>query len=80
MNTTVRNIDDDVYRLLKAHAALTRRTVGDILTEAVRAYLAGTGGTPRRGSLAELRPEDYPKGNERLSEEVDAVVYGSRRR
>jgi hypothetical protein len=30
----------------------------------------------KRGSLRELTPEAYPKGNERLSEQVDAIVYG----
>jgi hypothetical protein len=27
-------------------------------------------------NLRDLTPELYPKGNERLSERVDAIVYG----
>lgn len=28
-------------------------------------------------SLSDLRPEPYPEGNEDLSHEIDAVVYGT---
>lgn len=30
-----------------------------------------------RGSLKDLAPESYPKGNERLSEEIDTILYGT---
>ncbi len=31
----------------------------------------------KRGSLQDLTPQPYPEGNERLSEEIDVVVYGA---
>ncbi len=76
MDTTVRNLDEQVYRALRARAVLEGRTVGDLLTEAIRQYLGR--GTIKRGSasLAALRPELYPEGNERLSSEIDTIVYG----
>lgn len=77
MDTTIRNLDEDAYRALKARAALTGTTVGALVNEAIRAYLARTGAPAHRGSLADLRPEPYPEGLERLSEQVDAVAYGS---
>jgi plasmid stability protein len=76
MDTTIRNIDENAYRELKARAALTGRTVGDLITEAIRAYLAASNPLPKRASLRDLEPEEYPEGNERLSESVDTVVYG----
>ncbi len=76
MDTTIRNLDEKAYRALKARAALTGRTVGETMNEAIRVFLARPGGLPRTGSLADLEPTEYPEGNERLSEEVDAVVYG----
>ncbi len=75
MDTTIRNLDEAAYRKLKAKAALSGKTVGEVVNEAIRAY-CGRPDAQRRGSLADLTPERYPKGNERLSEEIDAVVYG----
>jgi hypothetical protein len=49
-----------------------------MVNEAIRALLDRPGGAPRRGSLRDLRPEPYPKGNEKLSEEIDALLYGGR--
>ncbi|HEU4371172.1 MAG TPA: CopG family transcriptional regulator [Methylomirabilota bacterium] len=77
MDTTIRNLDERLYRELKARAALSGKTIGELVTEAIRGYLVRSSSLPKRGSLRDLRPEAYPKGNERLSEQVDAVVYGA---
>jgi hypothetical protein len=76
MNTTIRNINQAVYRALKAKAALAGKTVGEIVNEAIAAYLARPDAHARRGSLRDLKPENYPKDNERLSDKIDTVVYG----
>ena len=79
MDTTVRNLDEQAYRALCARAVLEGRTVDELIGEAIRGYLAR--GTVKQGSasLRTLRPEPYPEGNERLSSEIDTVVYGVRR-
>ena len=79
MDTTVRNLDGQAYRALRARAVLEGRTVGELISEAIRAYLGR--GAVKRGtaSLRALRPEPYPEGNEQLSAEIDAIVYGPRR-
>jgi len=77
MDRTIRNLDEDVYRQLKARAALRGATVGELMNEAIRAWLARPEDQPGRRSLADLQPEPYPDGNERLSEEIDAVAYGA---
>ncbi|HEY4658170.1 MAG TPA: hypothetical protein VIH11_01555 [Gemmatimonadaceae bacterium] len=77
MDTTIRNLDARSYRALKARAALLGKTVGDAMNEAIRAYLARPESRPRRGSLRDLAPEAYPAKNDRLSEEIDALVYGA---
>ena len=74
MNITIRNIDETVYRELKARAALAGKTIGELLNEAIRAYLVRPEMSPRRATLRDLTPEDYPDGCERLSEEIDAIV------
>lgn len=76
MDTTIRNLDERAYRELKAHAALTGRTIGETLNEAIRAYLARPEAVRRDRSLTELEPRSYPEGNDRLSESVDSVLYG----
>lgn len=77
MDSTIRNLDEEAYRQLKARAALTGRTIGQLVNEAIYAYLGRPEPGTARRSLADLGPEDYPEGAERLSEEIDAVVYGA---
>ena len=76
MDTTIRNLDPKAYRALRARAAFDGVTVGDAVSEAIRAWLARPELPPRDGSLRDLAPHAFPKGTERLSEQVDAVVYG----
>ena len=80
MDTTIRNLDERAYRELKARAALSGRTIGELVTAAIQGYLARPSALTKRGSLRDLTPDAYPKGNERLSEQIDAIVYGARRR
>ena len=76
MDTTIRNLDEAAYRSLKARAALAGKTVGEMVNEAIRAYLARPDLRTNTGSLRDLVPEPYPDGSERLSEEIDSVAYG----
>lgn len=77
MDTTIRNLDERLYRRLKARAALEGRTIGSVVNEALAVYLARP--EPERGPYGwdDLQPLDLPAGNERLSEEIDAIVYGA---
>ena len=79
MDTTVRNLDERAYRELRARAVMEGRTVGELISEAIRSYLKR--GEIKRGttSLRKLHPEPYPDGNEQLSSEIDEIVYGVRR-
>ena len=78
METTIRNLDEQVYRELRARAVLQGRDVGELLNEAIRAYLAQAGISKGRSSLRDLQPEPFPEGNELLSQEIDVIVYGDR--
>lgn len=77
MDTTIRNLDRRAYRALKAQASLEGKTIGDAVNEAVRAYVSWPGRRVKSGSLRSLLPQEFPPGNERLSEEIDTIVYGS---
>jgi len=76
MDATIRNLDPRAYRALKARASLEGKTIGAAINEAIRAYLGWPGRREKGGRLASLVPEDFPPGNERLSKEIDSVVYG----
>jgi hypothetical protein len=78
MDTTVRNLDEGAYRALRARAVMEGRTVGALITEAIRGYLARPA-VPGASSLRLWRPEPYPPGSEQLSMEIDKIVYGNRR-
>lgn len=76
MDTTIRNLDERLYRQLRARAKAAGITVGEAINAAMRAYLASPD-LPKGSSLRALVPQAYPKGNERLSEEIDARVYSA---
>ena len=76
MDATIRNLDKATYRLLKARAALSGKTLGEIVNEALQAYLGSPKAAVKRRTLRELVPEAYPEGNEDLSQRIDHIVYG----
>jgi len=78
MDTTSRNLDEHAYRTLRACAVMQGRNVGDLLNDAMRGYLARTPVIQRSSTLRALEPESFPEGNEHLSQEIDAIVYGDR--
>lgn len=77
MDTTIRNLDEGLYRRLKARAALEGKTIGEAMNEAIRAYVVRPDPSRRDGSLADLQSQPYPEGNESLSREIDEIVYGA---
>lgn len=78
MDTTIRNLDEHLYRALRARAIMQGRNMGDLLNDAMRAYLARVAVSARRSTLRALEPEPFPEGSERLSHEIDTIVYGVR--
>lgn len=76
MDTTIRNLDAGAYRELKSRAALAGKTVGEVLNDVIRAYLSQPHPLQKRGTLRDLSPEPYPEGTERLSGQIDEIVYG----
>ena len=80
MDRTIRNLDEDLYRSLKAQAALTQNSIGELVNQAIRSYLRHLrAGVPKRGSFMDLKPMLFPPGNENLSREIDQIAYEDRR-
>lgn len=76
MDTTVRNLDEEAYRAIKARAAIEGKPVGEVISEAIRAYIATAPPFPKKGSLVDLPSWDWGPGNERVSKDIDKIVYG----
>lgn len=76
MDRTIRNLDEKVYRQLKAHAALHDLTIGEAMNQAIEAYLSQQDQSenpappiPSPSEGGEVAPED-------VSERVDKILYG----
>lgn len=76
MDTTIRNLDEKLYRRVRARALATGVTVGEALNQAMLAYL-GRPEPSRSASLLDIVPEPYPDGHEQLSQEIDRHAYGA---
>ncbi len=79
VSTTIHNLDEQAYQALLRRAVVEEREVGELLNEAMRAYLARPAKSRRRSTLRDLRPEPFPEGNEHLSDEIDSIVYNDLR-
>ena len=75
MDTTIRNLDERLYREMKGRAALTGRTLGQVVNEAMAIYLSRPQESTELISIADIKPLPFPPGDPDLSEQVDAIVY-----
>lgn len=76
MNTTIRGLDPLAYKELKARAALEDRPIGELVNDAIRSYLNRPAPAEKTGSLRDIKPWNFGPGTERLSEQIDDVLYG----
>lgn len=77
MDTTIRNLDADLYRAMKGRAALTGQTLGQVINEAMAAYLSNPSDEGVRPSLADLSFLPFAEPDADASERVDEIVYGA---
>ena len=77
MDTTIRNIDEGAYRALKAWAAHHDMSIGEALSEMIRAHVSRPDPWRKSGTLLDLPQLDFGKGSEHTSDEIDAIVYGT---
>lgn len=76
MDTTIRNLDEQAYRRLKAHAALHGQTIGEAMNQAIRTYLTQQTSIEKTGRSRDIPSADLGEGSEALSEQVDESLYG----
>ncbi len=69
---TVKEVDEEAFRKLKAFAARGKITVGAALSLAIDKLLSQA---KKKRDLAELAPTDWGAGSEFLSEQIDEAIY-----
>ena len=71
---TVKEVNEDAFRKLKAFAVRGKITVGAALTLAIESLLSQT--KKKKKDLGELKAADWGSGTEYLSEQLDETIYG----
>ena len=74
MQITIKNVQEHIFREFKAESVREGLKVGDSLTLAMRLWLEKSRKKPKL-SLLDIKPRDWGKGTEKLSEEIDRSVY-----
>ena len=72
----VRDVDPEIFQEFKSETVKEGLTIGKALNQAMEFWMSGSKKKPKM-SIAEFKPsKPWPKGTERLSEEIDKVLYG----
>ena len=74
MQISVKDVEETVFREVRAESVRGGFKVGRALSLAMKLWLEKKERRPKM-SLLDLKPTDWGKGTERLSEEIDKVLY-----
>ena len=74
MQVSIKDVDEHIFREFKAESVREGLKIGKALTLAMQMMLEKSEKKPKMRFL-DLKPRDWGKGTERVSEEIDSVVY-----
>ncbi len=70
---TVRDVDEETFKEFKSRAAISGDKLGNLLNFAMIKYM----GDVRTGKkFSDLKPFSWGKGSEKISEQIDEILYG----
>ena len=72
VQVTIRNVDPTVFREFKSNAMKRGMKLGSALTLAMEKFMS----TQKREKFTTLKPVPWGKGTERVSEQIDEILYG----
>jgi len=75
VNITIRGLDESVFRRFKAKAVEEGMKLGEAITQAMEMWIRQRSIKPT-GSLLEIKPFNWGKGTEKISIEIDKILYG----
>lgn len=75
---SVRDVDTEAFRKFRAMSVRERLKLGEALTMAMKKLMEEKENRKNNGikNLLALKPFDFGRGSEKLSKEVDKVLYG----
>jgi len=71
----VREVDEEIFRKFRAKAVEEKLNLGDALNLAMKKWLAEEKKKKDPRNLLKVKPFNFGPGNEKLSEEIDKVLY-----
>ena len=74
MQVSVKDVDEEVFREFKAESIRGGLKIGKALTLAMELMLEKEEKKPKM-SFLKLKPRSWGEGTERVSEEIDKVLY-----
>lgn len=72
VQVTIRDVDPNVFREFKSSATKHGIKLGSAITLAMEKFMS----TNKREKFTTLKPVSWGKGNEKVSEEIDEILYG----
>ncbi len=75
MQLSVKNVDMEIFREFKAESARVGLPVGGALTLAMQSWLQKR--KKPKLSILDYKPTSWGKGTERVSEQIDEILYGN---
>ena len=76
MDKTIRNLNKEAYLAIRAKAVLKGKNVGELISEAIEKFLALPEFNKSDFSFQSLSKYKLGKKNNKLSSEVDNILYG----
>ncbi|MBS7614038.1 hypothetical protein KEJ48_07380 [Candidatus Bathyarchaeota archaeon] len=75
VNITIRGIDESVFKRFKAKAVEEGMKLGEAVTQAMEMWIRERSVKPK-ASLLDIKPFNWGKGTEKVSVEIDQILYG----
>lgn len=72
MTISIRNVDEKLFKKFKIEAKKRDMNIGQAVNHAMRKWL----NEEKKPSILEFEPMSFGPGSERLSEEIDEILYG----
>ncbi|MBS7610323.1 hypothetical protein KEJ19_07185 [Candidatus Bathyarchaeota archaeon] len=77
VNITIRGLDERVFKRFKAKAVEEGMKLGEAVTQAMEMWIRQRSVKPK-ASLLDIKPFNWGEGTEKVSVEIDQILYGGR--
>jgi len=75
VNITIRGLNEAVFRRFKAKAVEKGMKLGEAVTQAMEMWVSRRSAKPK-ARLLDIKPFNWGSGTEKLSVEIDRLLYG----